>query len=45
MKRLLATFLLTATALLGTAACSDNSGSGDSNPSDTEIESPAPVPT
>jgi ABC-type glycerol-3-phosphate transport system substrate-binding protein len=45
MKRTLAALLLALTALLGTAACGDNSGSGESNPPDTETQVPAPVPS
>ncbi len=45
MKRTLPALLLTAVALLGTAACGDNGGSGDSNPPATESDVPAPVPT
>jgi len=46
MKRTLTALLLSALALLGTAACGDsNGGSGESVTPDTESQVPAPVPT
>ena len=45
MTRTLTALSLAVLALFGTAGCTDNGGSGDSNPPATETDVPAPVPS